>query len=120
VYGFVGLIVKADDIGVYLAKNGRMAAIRAFGRGLVKGMPYFLKVLGIIGTAAMLWVGAEIIIHGIAPLHHALEELHHAIRSAMLAWMAKVSVCAVFGLVVGAAIAQLLAAAAKLRKPRHE
>lgn len=106
VYGFVGLIVKMDDIGVYLAKNSRFAAIRTFGRGLVKGMPAFLKTLGLIGTAAMLWVGAEIIVHGIPTLHHALEHFQHAIHQPTLAWLAKVSLCAVGGLILGAVIAQ--------------
>lgn len=109
VYGFVGLIVKADDIGVHLAKKGRTVAMRAFGRGLVKAMPPFLKILGIIGTAAMLWVGAEIVAHGIAPLHHALEHLTHALAEMpMLAWLAKVSACAIGGLILGAAVAKLM------------
>lgn len=109
VYGFVGMIVKADDVGLYLAKQSRVAAIRALGRGLVRGMPPFLKILGVIGTVAMLWVGAEIIAHGIAPLHHALEALHAAFaQSPVLAWFAKVTVSALGGLVLGAIIAQLL------------
>ena len=54
VYGVVALIVKADDAGVALAKNP-FSALRLFGRGLVLGMPAFLKVLATIGTAAMLW-----------------------------------------------------------------
>lgn len=108
VYGFVGFIVKVDDMGLYLAKRSRIAAIRAFGRGLVKGMPGFLKILGIIGTAAMLWVGAEIIVHGIAPLHHALEGLQHRFASPALAWLVKASVCAIAGLVFGWLIAKSL------------
>ena len=109
VYGFVGFIVKVDDMGLYLAKRSRIAAIRAFGRALVKGMPGFLKVLGMIGTAAMLWVGAEIIIHGIAPLHHELESLQHRFASPALAWVVKASLCAVTGLILGWVIAQALA-----------
>lgn len=109
VYGFVGLIVKADDIGVYFAKNGRSRAVRAFGRGLVKGMPGFLKILGLIGTAAMLWVGAEIIAHGIPPLQHALERLAHALAEMpVLAWLTKVSVCATSGLMLGAVVAKAI------------
>src|SRR3954451_6534480 len=46
VYGVVALIVKADDIGVALAKHGGSSTAsvmnRAFGRGLVLGMPGFL------------------------------------------------------------------------------
>src|SRR5690606_25404687 len=63
VYGFVGLIVKADDIGVYLAKEKFKPVTGKFGRGIVKFMPHFLRILGYVGTAAMLWVGAEIIAH---------------------------------------------------------
>jgi hypothetical protein len=109
VYGVVGLIVKADDVGVHLAKRSRIGAIRALGRGLVKGMPTFLKLLGGIGTAAMLWVGAEIVAHGIAPLHHALEHLQVSLaEQPVLAWFAKASICALGGLVLGALVAQLV------------
>jgi hypothetical protein len=59
VYGFVGLIVKADDFGVYLAKKSARKWVQNFGRGLVNFMPHFLKFLSYVGTAAMLWVGAD-------------------------------------------------------------
>jgi hypothetical protein len=56
VYGVVAVIVKADDIGMALAKNdsGSIAGgvSRAFGRAIVLGMPGFLTLLGAIGTAA--------------------------------------------------------------------
>ena len=58
VYGSVALIVKADDVGLALANNGRLGLTRALGRGMVKVMPGFMKLLTIVGTAAMLWVGA--------------------------------------------------------------
>ncbi len=79
VYGAVAIIVKADDLGLALARNdsqtlsGRLS--RAFGVGLVRGMPHFLSVLAIVGTAAMTWVGGGIILHGLeefgvtAPAH---------------------------------------------------
>lgn len=108
VYGFVGLIVKSDDIGVHFAKHSRLAILRAFGRGLVKSMPSFLKLLGMIGTIAMLWVGAEIVVHGIPAAHHALEHLHEAAGGGVVAWFAKVLVCAVGGLGLGFAAAQTL------------
>ncbi len=89
VYGFVALIVKADDLGLYMAKKGRRTAVRNIGRGIILCMPPFLTVLGYVGTAAMLWVGAEIIAHGIPPLHHALEEVEHALTTKpVLAWCA--------------------------------
>jgi uncharacterized protein len=63
VYGGVGLIVKTDDFGAFLARS-RMAPTRVIGRGLVLGMPPFLRVLGVVGTLAMLWVGGGILLHG--------------------------------------------------------
>jgi len=68
VYGVVALIVKADDIGVALARRDSRSiagrASRAFGRALVLGMPGFLTFVGAIGTAAMIWVGSGIVLHG--------------------------------------------------------
>ncbi len=78
VYGVVALIVKADDVGLALATKGRTGAGRGFGRGLVVSVPYFMQLLSIVGTAAMIWVGGGIIIHGLGQLgfpqiEHALE-----------------------------------------------
>ena len=64
VYGVVALIVKMDDIGLHLAKH-RARMLRGLGRGLVKGMPVTLTLLTQVGTAAMLWVGGGIIVHGL-------------------------------------------------------
>lgn len=103
VYGFVGLIVKADDVGLHLAKKGKSEAIKKLGAGIVKAMPHFLKIISYIGTAAMLWVGGEIVIHGVAPLHHALEHLYHSIAEyPIIAWISKASLCAIFGIILGA------------------
>jgi len=68
VYGSVALIVKADDVGLWLASVGRMRLSRALGRGIVAIMPGFLKLLLIVGTAAMIWVGGSIIVHGLRDL----------------------------------------------------
>lgn len=109
VYGFVGLIVKADDLGLHMAKDKYHAIIRKTGRGIIISMPYFLTTLGYIGTAAMLWVGAEIIAHGIPFLHHGLDAIQHAlVDMPVTAWFAKVIACAVGGLVVGGVVAQLV------------
>ncbi|WP_242917978.1 DUF808 domain-containing protein [Pontibacter liquoris] len=102
VYGFVGLIVKADDIGLHMAQEKFRPAIRKFGRSLVKFMPAFLSILGYVGTVAMLWVGAEIIAHRIPFLGHRLEALEHALADVpVLAWFAKVIVSAVGGVILG-------------------
>ncbi len=115
VYGFVGLIVKADDIGVHFAQDRFHPTTRKFGRGIVKFMPKFLTVLGYIGTAAMLWVGAEIIAHGIPYLAHLLHELELALAHIpVLGWLAKVLISAVFGLVIGFIVEKLVLLAKKL------
>ncbi|NBC95634.1 MAG: DUF808 family protein [Deinococcus-Thermus bacterium] len=64
VYGAVALIVKADDAGLAMVDHGRLGATRTAGRAIVKGMPGFLKGLTTVGTAAMLWVGGSILVHG--------------------------------------------------------
>jgi predicted DNA repair protein MutK len=69
VYGAVALLVKTDDFGLRLAETGQLEATRTFGRGLVAAMPTVLSVITVIGTAAMLWVGGSIVIHGLHQLH---------------------------------------------------
>lgn len=65
VYGAVALIVKMDDIGLHLAAASRTSGMRALGRGLVAAMPPLLAFLSSVGTAAMLWVGGNIVVHGL-------------------------------------------------------
>nr|WP_315490705.1 DUF808 domain-containing protein [uncultured Rhodoferax sp.] len=77
VYGFVAGIVKMDDVGLYLSKLPGSGAARrllqAFGRGLLRAAPVLMKVLAVVGTAAMFLVGGGILVHGIGPLHHAVD-----------------------------------------------
>ncbi|NEU70681.1 DUF808 domain-containing protein [Spirosoma agri] len=102
VYGFVGLIVKADDLGVHLAGSEQSPTTQKIGRGIVKFMPHFLTWLGYVGTAAMLWVGAEIIAHGIPYTAHLLHDLEQSLSSMpIVAWLAKVLACGAGGLVIG-------------------
>lgn len=109
VYGFVGLIVKADDVGMHMAKENQHPQVRKIGSGIVKFMPHFLKFLSYVGTAAMLWVGAEIIAHGIPFTSHALDDLEHSLAHIpILAWLAKVVVSALGGLLIGAIIEKAL------------
>ena len=80
VYGAVAVIVKADDVGLALAEGARTEAVRAIGRGIVRGMPTFLKLLTIVGTAAMIWVGGSIVVHAVGEIvwHGPYEVIHHA------------------------------------------
>jgi uncharacterized protein len=109
VYGFVGLIVKADDLGLHMAQDKYHPNTQKIGRGIVKFMPSFLTILGYIGTAAMLWVGAEIIAHGIPFLSHQLDALEHSLANVpALAWLAKAGICAIGGLILGFIIEKLV------------
>ncbi|WP_085809927.1 DUF808 domain-containing protein [Sphingomonas sp. TZW2008] len=118
VYGVVALIVKMDDIGLALAQR-EGAGAQAFGRGLVSAMPVILKALGIIGTVAMLWVGGQIIVHGLEHFHLTPlpEWIHHASLAARAAlpaigpvaeWVVYAALSAVVGIVIGGVIVGLL------------
>lgn len=99
VYGVVGLIVKMDDIGLHMA-NRENGGSQAIGRGLVKGMPKLLAALSTIGTAAMLWVGGQIIVHGFG--FHPAE--FFGLHEGALAWVVDAALCGVAGLAIGAVI----------------
>ena len=116
VYGVVGLLVKADDFGVHLARNARSGFAQKLGRGIVHFMPHLLRVLGYVGTAAMLWVGAEIVAHGIPFTHHLLQRLAAALAAwPALAWLAQALACAVAGLALGFVVEKLVGLAKKVR-----
>ena len=113
VYGAVALIVKMDDIGLHLAER-RSAAAQALGRGLVHAMPMVLAALATIGTAAMLWVGGGILVHGLHEYHlDLIPGLVEALGDAagrvpfigpVTGWLATAAASAVVGLVTGGII----------------
>lgn len=116
VYGSVALIVKADDFGLLLSRKGRLGATRALGRGIVKVMPGFMKLLTVVGTAAMLWVGGSIIVHGLEQMgfggpEHVIHDWAHAVGHAVPAawtglveWAAKATMDGILGLALGVLI----------------
>ncbi|WP_419255343.1 DUF808 domain-containing protein [Caulobacter sp. ErkDOM-YI] len=117
VYGVVGLIVKMDDIGLHLAQR-KNAAVRGFGRGLVRAMPITMEALTLIGTAAMLWVGGGIIVHGLEHFHltpipvwvEGFSHWAHGVPGvgAVTGWLAFALGSAVVGLVVGGVLASAM------------
>lgn len=114
VYGAVALIVKLDDIGLHLAKKPG-AVNQKLGEMLVNAMPKVLAVLSPLGTAAMLWVGGGILLHGTHELGwHWPSDLAHGVQHAAEAaggaagWLAYAVSSALVGLGLGAAIALLL------------
>jgi hypothetical protein len=113
VYGAVALIVKMDDVGLHMAATGRTSGGRALGRGLVLAMPKLMAFLSLVGTAAMLWVGGNIVLHGLEvthlwawpydTIHHIAENAAAAIGTAtgFVTWTVTAALDGVFGLVLG-------------------
>jgi predicted DNA repair protein MutK len=112
VYGAVALLVKMDDAGLVMAQRARLSATRAFGRGLVKAMPYLMSFISAVGTAAMLWVGGSIVLHGLPEfglgalthwVEHVAEIAGHAVPAASGAveWLVNAGLGGIFGLALG-------------------
>jgi predicted DNA repair protein MutK len=116
VYGAVALIVKMDDVGLHMAATSRTSGARALGRGLVKAMPKLMAFLSTVGTAAMLWVGGSIVLHGLEvthlwawpydTIHHIAEGVAHAVPAAQgfVTWVVTAALDGVFGLILGLAL----------------
>jgi predicted DNA repair protein MutK len=116
VYGVVALIVKADDFGLALARlspaSAAAAPLRASGRAIVLAMPWLLGALSAIGTAAMIWVGGGIILHGLEEYglvgpSHALHDAGVAVARAipfakpLFAWLVEAAGAGVAGFAIG-------------------
>ena len=119
VYGLVGGIVKLDDLGLWLSQKSSSAA-QALGRGLLAAAPWLMKFLSVAGTAAMFLVGGGILVHGIAPLHHAIEGAGAAVTQGALGglWQALTTngLNGVAGIVAGALVLGAVTLLQKLRK----
>jgi predicted DNA repair protein MutK len=118
VYGVVALIVKLDDIGLHLTQRGSGFA-RAFGRLLVRAVPKLLTGLAALGTAAMLWVGGQILLHGMEELGfgtipHLVHDAAHGLAEALgfwvpvWEWLGNALGGAIAGLIVGGVIVGVL------------
>jgi predicted DNA repair protein MutK len=129
VYGTVALIVKMDDIGLYLAEREGALSQRV-GRALVRGMPILLRALSTIGIVAMLWVGGHILLVGMDELgwhwlydvvHHAEEVVAGAVPAlgGLLAWLTNTAASALLGLAVGAVVVGVLHLVPRRRAAAH-
>ena len=129
VYGVVAVIVKMDDIGLYLAERSSPMSQR-IGLALVKGMPILLRVLAAVGIVAMLWVGGHILLvgldelgwHGLYDLvHHAEEAVAEAVPAigGFLAWLTNTAASAVLGLLVGGVLVAVMHVAPRSRSAAH-
>lgn len=118
VYGVVGFIVKMDDIGLHLAER-RSAGARVLGRAMVKAMPVLMRMLSVVGTAAMLWVGGGLIVHGLhefhwdfvpGAIHHVAQGAAHGLPAIapVVEWVVNAVGAGIVGLIVGGIVVALL------------
>jgi predicted DNA repair protein MutK len=131
VYGFVGLLVKMDDIGVGIWRRSDTPAIRAAARWLVRGMPLVMEWISAIGIVAMLWVGGGILVHGLEqfglePVPHLIHAAADAVTrpfppalAAIIHWLVTALGSVVVGLVVGIVAAAGVKLAQRLWKGRR-
>ncbi|WP_066043071.1 DUF808 domain-containing protein [Herbiconiux solani] len=107
VYGAVALLVKIDDIGLQLMKNPARR-VRRTGARIVASMPAVFRVISVVGTVAMLWVGGHLVIANLAETfwtgpYDLLHVATHAVEAGgpVVEWLVDTAISAVFGLVLG-------------------
>ncbi|MGB2424232.1 MAG: DUF808 family protein, partial [Flavobacteriales bacterium] len=83
VYGLVALLVRMDDAGLALMKRSSSFA-RRLGRLLVAALPVVIKVLSVVGTAALLLVSGGIFHHHIPGIHGVLHDFPALVADAVL------------------------------------
>ncbi len=112
VYGLVAAIVKMDDAGLYLhGKDNGLA--RTLGKALLLAAPKLMKLLTIVGTAAMFMVGGGILTHGIPGAHDLIHHLADAAGPLGLAVPTLLDMLT--GLLAGALVLALVTLGQRLR-----
>jgi uncharacterized protein len=118
VYGLVAGIVKLDDLGLRLHRSeSGGAATRALGAGILVAAPLLMKLLAIVGTAAMFLVGGSILAHGLPPVEHLVSGAAEA-AAASAPWLGtvvKLLLEAVVGIVAGGLVVGLVTLVKRLR-----
>jgi predicted DNA repair protein MutK len=122
VYGAVALLVKIDDVGLRLAKNP-VRRIRHTGTRIVRSMPAVFRVISVVGTVAMLWVGGHLVIANLAETlwagpYDLVAVVTSGIEAAgpVIVWVADTVLSAVFGLALGMIIVAVVLGVSRLVK----
>ena len=117
VYGLVAGIVKLDDLGLYLKKSAK-SAVQGIGSGLLWLAPVLMKILSIVGTAAMFMVGGGILTHGVPVAHHWIEGLTEQAAQTVggFSMVVPTLLDAVAGIIAGALVLLLVTVAGKVWK----
>lgn len=85
VYGIVALIVRMDDLGYSLIRRtNNSGPLAKVGNSLVMGLPVIIRVLGVVGTLALLLVAGGIFSHNIQFLHDVYPSLPDIIKEFVL------------------------------------
>lgn len=119
VYGLVAGIVKLDDAGLYLTQRSGTFP-KSVGRSILWAAPVLMKLLSILGTAAMFLVGGGIVVHGIPWLHHHVEHIAAAAGGGLLGTITASLLNGICGLIAGILVLLIVNGIRKLRgKPAH-
>ena len=124
VYGAVAFLVKIDDVGMGMAQSSA-ARVRGTGERIVRSMPTVFRIISVIGTVAMLWVGGHLVIANLAETiwegpYDLLHTATHAVESLgpVVEWVIDTALSGLFGLVVGLIIAGIVFVAMRVMKRR--
>lgn len=124
VYGVVGILVKMDDFGLFLAKR-KSGGVKALGSGIVRVMPGVFQTLSIVGTLAMLWVGGHILVTslhevGIGFFYDSFHSVTHHVAhlGGAAVWTLDTLMSAIGGVLYGGVLAVIILSMKKLRKTK--
>ena len=113
----LGIVAEAPLLNQVLVLSG-IALMQALGKGLLIIAPWLMKALSIVGTLAMFLVGGGIVVHGIAPLHHAIEHFAGQ-QSAVVAMILPTVLNLILGFIIGGIVVLGVKAVAKMRGQAH-
>lgn len=109
VYGIVGVLIRMDNVGFWMQSKYKHPFLHKFGGFLISSLPVIIKILGIVGTIAMLLVAGGIFIHNVDVVHH--------ISASINLWLLNdLIVGFLFGLVAFAVIESVLFVKNKIKR----
>ena len=106
-----------QNISKWLNEKGNALA-KTTGKALLVIAPWLMKSLSVIGTLAMFLVGGGIVVHGIAPLHHAIEHFAEA-QGAVIAAILPTLLNLVLGFIIGLIVVGVVKVVEKMRGRSH-
>jgi hypothetical protein len=122
VYGLVAGIVKIDDLGLHL-KETSSKLMQNIGNLLLVAAPKLMRLLTVVGTAAMFMVGGSILVHGVHPVAEMVEAAKHSVAGVagiggVLSAVVPTLLEALVGLIAGAVVLLVVTIATRIFKRR--